>query len=178
MWWLRWPNRTDWKSRPLSKDDRSTYRISEAGPQSGGIELSSPDENYIRQDERKEIGACYVVHGLEKVENRFVYDPFEELAETSAEKSLTINVAADYSLIVVNEAGELEYQFLRRAEWVDRTVSIATKTGGMFYPGYRYEVLITFDSDELLLEGRNIDWEDGGEHYLPVYPPGTGDEQR
>ena len=160
------------------KDDRSTYRISEAGPQSGGIELSSPDENYIRQDERKEIGACYVVHGLEKVENRFVYDPFEELAETSAEKSLTINVAADYSLIVVNEAGELEYQFLRRAEWVDRTVSIATKTGGMFYPGYRYEVLITFDSDELLLEGRNIDWEDGGEHYLPVYPPGTGDEQR
>ena len=78
----------------------------------------------------------------------------------------------------MNEAGELEYQFLRRAEWTDRTVPIATKTGGMFYPGYRYEVLITFDSDELLLEGRNIDWEDGGEHYLPVYPPGTGDEQR
>ena len=39
----------------------------------------------------------------------------------------------------------------------------------LFYPGYRYEVLITFDSDELLLEGRNIDWEDGGEHLSLIH---------
>lgn len=159
-------------------DDRSTYLISVSVPQLGGIEIPSPDKNYIRQDEQKEIGACYVVHGMEKVGDKFVYDPFEKLTETSAVKPLTITVTADYSLIVVNEVGELEYQFLRRAEWKDQVVKIATKTGDMFFPGYCYEVLITFDSDELLLEGRNIDWEDGGEHYLPVYPPGTDDEQR
>lgn len=98
------------------------------------------------------------------------YDPFVGVKEGTGEKSLTISVSADYYLITRGTNGELDYQFLREATWESRNVLIETKTGNQFYPGYRYDVLITFNSDEILLEGKSVAWEDGGEHYLPVFP--------
>lgn len=152
--------------------DQSTYRIQKTVSQTGDIKILSPDENYIRYNEEKEIGACYVVAGMGN--ELFDYNPFEELEEKDGQKELSISVTADYWLMTTGEDDNLNYQFLRTASWDnDVKVNITTNTGSMFYPGYRYEVLITFNSDEILLEGKNVGWEDGGEHYLPVYPNAT-----
>ena len=145
-------------------DDQSTYRVKDLQLQSE-ITIDQRDDNYIRQDEEKEIGACYILDNWN--EN---YDPFVGVKEGTGEKSLTISVSADYYLITRGTNGELDYQFLREATWESRNVLIETKTGNQFYPGYRYDVLITFNSDEILLEGKSVAWEDGGEHYLPVFP--------
>lgn len=150
-----------------NKEDRSTYRI-KSSTQTNDIEISSPDKNYIRYNEKKEIGACYIVSNtLPEDYNPFDVEKFENKQENGT-INLKIAVSADYSLIT--DVNESEYQFLRTAEWDPQDVPITTITGEVFYPGYRYEVLITFDSDEILLEGKNIGWEDGGEHYLPIYP--------
>ena len=57
------------------------------------------DEGLVLKNQKLNRGSMVVAAGESMgvyiygryEENRFVYDPFEELAETSAEKSLTIN---------------------------------------------------------------------------------------
>lgn len=42
-----------------------------------------------------------------------------------------------------------------------------------FKPGYVYEIYLKFYKTGVIVTAKEVEWKDGGIHYVPVYPPGT-----
>lgn len=45
-----------------------------------------------------------------------------------------------------------------------------------FKPGYVYEIYLKFYKTGVIVTAREVEWNDGGIHYVPVYPPGASSD--
>lgn len=58
-------------------------------------------------------------------------------------------------------------------EWLDQSVEIKTRTGNQLKMGYQYVITLTFDIYGIHLQAVEMDWEDGGMHFIPITPVQT-----
>lgn len=165
------PTKLEW--RQLDKDNNCNgYIPVESVYIREGIRLKSETNDPLVQTLEQKVDSCYVLAGNQ--------EHCHPSATTGAPESVngTINMTMDITadlIPVVN--GAYDYDQIRTETWSQQTVRINSQTGDMLKMGYKYAINITFDISGIRLQGIEMEWEDGGTHYIPITPKPKPDKE-
>lgn len=119
------------------------------------------------------IKDALIVMGInQKVDSCYVYatgDHFHKGVTEDKEGKIKLTMDIEAELIPFKD-GDFAYDQLTKRNWPDATVTIDTKTGNALHMGYAYKVIITFNISDIRLQGMEVDWYDGGKHFIPITP--------
>lgn len=136
------------------------------------IHLASQFKDPLVQTMVQRVDSCYVFAGNEEHFHASGTPPVEEKGEIK----MHMNISAQL-IPVVN--GVYDYDQAREEEWNDVEVTIQSKTGASLKMGYKYEINIIFDISGIRLQGIEMEWDEGGIHYIPITPnPDKNEENK
>ena len=152
---------------------RLEWRVIDAVSLCGGYFPTAPTEP---QEITLNGSSEHLLYGaVQALDSCYVY-PTGELShfhgDSSSETPGTYNLDLDISAEVlpfVEGIGFDDENPIPR-EWLGQQVTITTKTGNELRMGYKYVITLTFDIYGILLQAVEMDWEDGGLHFIPITP--------
>lgn len=152
---LTWSNL---KEKNPDGTDKWGYQVTDTSPLTDGLTFQDNTDDMIMVLQDKRIDSCYVCQPSD--------------VKTTA---VDLSVTAEYSY---RQDFSSPYEFT----WSGTNLSIkALDENGEetanpikeFKPGYVYEIYLKFYKTGVIVTAKEVEWEDGGIHYVPVYPPGT-----
>ena len=141
--------------------DKWGYQVTDTSPLTDGLTFQDNTDDMIMVLQNKRIDSCYVCQPA-------------DVTTTAVDLSVT----AEYSY---RQDFSLPYDFT----WSGTNLPIkALNENGKetanpiteFKPGYVYEIYLKFYKTGVIVTAKEVEWEDGGIHYVPVYPPGNSSD--
>jgi len=170
------PTQLEWKQIRDSKDSKwAGYFPTKSILLEQGITLKSFSNDPLIQTMEQRVDSCYVYAGNEDhYHPSATSDSPETPQEESGKISMTLDIQAEL-IPVVN--GAYDYNQVKKEKWNSVNVDIDSKTGEKLKMGYKYEIKITFDITGIRLQGIEMEWEEGGTHYIPITPKPDKDKK-
>lgn len=137
------------------------YQVTDTSPLTDGLTFQDNTDDMIMVLQDKRIDSCYVCQPA-------------DVTTTTVDLSVT----AQYSYL---QDFSSPYEF----KWSGTNLSIkaidengneTTNFITEFKPGYVYEIYLMFYKTGVIVTAKEVEWEDGGIHYVPVYPPGSSSD--
>lgn len=113
----------------------------------------------------QKLDSCYVCSG----NGEHFHTPSSPSEGVKGYIELKVDVTAEL-LPYDPQNQEWNYAQAEIKTWENISVIIDSNTGNELRMGYAYRILITFDTFGVCLQGVEMDWEDGGTHYVPITP--------
>lgn len=127
---------------------------------SGGIKLEAIKDGMIIMGVNQKVDSCYVYAAGEH------YHPGET---EGGGGNITLAMDIEAELIPYKD-NNWAYEQLTKRTWDNQEVTITSKTGDALHMGYAYKVIITFSISDIRLQGMEVEWSDGGKHFIPITP--------
>lgn len=137
--------------------DKWGYQVTEYQKLENGLTFQDNTDDMIMVLQDKRIDSCYVCQ------------------PSDATTAVDLSVTAEYSY---RQDFSSPYEFT----WSGTNLPIKAINDSeqatdeyitAFKPGYVYEIYLKFYKTGVIVTAKEVEWEDGGIHYVPVYPPGT-----
>lgn len=141
--------------------DKWGYRVTEYQELEKGLKFQDNTDDMIMVLQDKRIDSCYVCQPT-----------------TVTTTAVDLSVTAEYSYL---QDFSLPYEF----KWSGKDLSIkaidengkeTTNPITEFKPGYVYEIYLMFYKTGVIVTAKEVEWKDGGIHYVPVYPSGNSSD--
>jgi len=141
--------------------DKWGYQVTGTSPLTDGLNFQDNTEDMIMVLQDKRIDSCYVCQPAG--------------VKTTA---VDLSVTAEYSY---RQDFSSRYDFTWSGtnlpiKEIDVSGKETAKPITEFKPGYVYEIYLKFYKTGVIVTAREVEWEDGGIHYVPVYPPGNSSD--
>lgn len=155
------PSVIEWKAPVSGVNTEWGYQVTEYKELEKGLNFQDNTDDMIMVLQNKRIDSCYVCQ-----------------PDTVTTTAVDLSVTAEYSYL---QDFSLPYDFT----WSGTNLPIkAIDENGKetadpiteFKPGYVYEIYLKFYKTGVIVTAREVEWEDGGIHYVPVYPPGNSSD--
>ena len=156
------PSVIEWKAPVSGVNTEWGYQVTEYKKLENGLTFQDNTDDMIMVLQDKRIDSCYVSQPA-------------DVTTTAVDLSVT----AEYSYL---QDFSSPYEF----KWSGTNLPIkaidndgqATNDATIkaFKPGYVYEIYLKFYKTGVIVTAREVEWEDGGIHYVPVYPPGNSSD--
>lgn len=152
------PSEIEWKEPVSGVNTEWGYQVTGTSPLTDGLTFQDNTDDMIMVLQNKRIDSCYVCQPA-----------------TVTTTAVDLSVTAEYSYL---QDFSLPYDFT----WSGTNLPIkAINDSGQatdeyitaFKPGYVYEIYLMFYKTGVIVTAKEVEWKDGGIHYVPVYPPGT-----
>lgn len=152
------PSVIEWTDAASGTNTEWGYQVTDTSPLTDGLTFQDNTDDMIMVLQDKRIDSCYVCQPSD--------------VKTTA---VDLSVTAEYSY---RQDFSSPYEFT----WSGTNLPIkAINDSGQatdeyitaFKPGYVYEIYLKFYKTGVIVTAKEVEWEDGGIHYVPVYPPGT-----
>lgn len=132
------------------------YQVKEYEPLGSSLKFQDNTEDMIMVLQNKRIDSCYVCQ-----------------PPNVTTTAVDLEVTAEYSYM---QDFSLPYTFRWSGEnlpikAIDDSGNETTNNITEFKPGYVYEIYLKFYKTGVIVTAREVEWNDGGIHYVPVYPP-------
>lgn len=156
------PNVIEWKSNASGENTDWGYGVTSTLPLTDGLTFKDNTDDMIMVLQDKRIDSCYVCQPAG--------------VKTTA---VDLSVTAEYSY---RQDFSSRYDFtwsgtnlpIKAIDNDGQATDDATITA--FKPGYVYEIYLKFYKTGVIVTAKEVEWEDGGIHYVPVYPPGNSSD--
>lgn len=156
---LTWSNLNE---KNPDETDKWGYQVTEYQELEKGLNFQDNTDDMIMVLQNKRIDSCYVCQPA-----------------TVTTTAVDLSVTAEYSYL---QDFSLPYDFtwsgtnlpIKAIDNDGQATDDATITA--FKPGYVYEIYLKFYKTGVIVTAREVEWEDGGIHYVPVYPPGNSSD--
>lgn len=141
--------------------DKWGYKVTEYQKLEKGLNFQDNTDDMIMVLQDKRIDSCYVCQPT-------------KVTTTAVDLSVT----AKYSYL---QDFSLPYDFTWSGtnlpiKALDENGEETTNPITEFKPGYVYEIYLMFYKTGVIVTAREVEWKDGGIHYVPVYPPGNSSD--
>lgn len=155
------PSVIEWKAPVSGVNTEWGYQVTEYKELEKGLNFQDNTDDMIMVLQNKRIDSCYVCQ-----------------PDTVTTTAVDLSVTAEYSYL---QDFSLPYDFT----WSGTNLPIkAIDENGKetadpiteFKPGYVYEIYLKFYKTGVIVTAKEVEWEDGGIHYVPVYPPGNSSD--
>lgn len=155
------PSVIEWKAPVSEVNTEWGYQVTEYQELENGLTFKDNTDDMIMVLQDKRIDSCYVCQPSD--------------VKTTA---VDLSVTAEYSY---RQDFSSPYEFT----WSGTNLPIkALDDSGQatddnikaFKPGYVYEIYLKFYKTGVIVTAREVEWNDGGIHYVPVYPPGASSD--
>lgn len=138
--------------------DKWGYQVTEYQELEKGLNFQDNTDDMIMVLQNKRIDSCYVCQPA-----------------TVTTTAVDLSVTAEYSYL---QDFSLPYDFTWSGtnlpiKALDENGEETANSIREFKPGYVYEIYLMFYKTGVIVTAREVEWKDGGIHYVPVYPPGT-----
>lgn len=152
------PSVIEWTDAASGTNTEWGYQVTDTSPLTDGLTFQDNTDDMIMVLQDKRIDSCYVCQPSD--------------VKTTA---VDLSVTAEYSY---RQDFSSPYEFT----WSGTNLPIKAINDSeqatdeyitAFKPGYVYEIYLKFYKTGVIVTAREVEWEDGGIHYVPVYPPGT-----
>lgn len=152
---LTWSNLNE---KNPDETDKWGYQVTEYQELEKGLNFQDNTDDMIMVLQNKRIDSCYVCQPA-----------------TVTTTAVDLSVTAEYSYL---QDFSLPYDFTWSGtnlpiKAIDENGKETTNPITEFKPGYVYEIYLMFYKTGVIVTAREVEWKDGGIHYVPVYPPGT-----
>lgn len=156
------PKVIEWTEPVAGENDDWGYRVTETSPLDNGLSFVDNTEDMIMVLQDKRIDSCYVNQTPSGTDATTVD------LEVSAEYSYLQDFSSPYDfnwsgqdlpIKAIDDAGNVSDGYITR-----------------FRPGYVYEIYLKFYKTGVIVTAREVEWKDGGIHYVPVYPPNSSSD--
>lgn len=151
------PKVIEWTDPVAGENDDWGYRVTETSPLDNGLSFVDNTEDMIMVLQDKRIDSCYVN------QTPFGTDATTVDLEVSAEYSYLQDFSSPYTFRWSGENLPIKA--------IDDSGNETTNNITEFKPGYVYEIYLKFYKTGVIVTAREVEWNDGGIHYVPVYPP-------
>lgn len=154
---LTWSNLNE---KNPDETDKWGYQVTEYQELENGLTFQDNTDDMIMVLQDKRIDSCYVCQ------------------PSDATTAVDLSVTAEYSYM---QDFDLPYTF----SWSGKNLPIkaiddsgkeTTNNITEFKPGYVYEIYLKFYKTGVIVTAREVEWKDGGIHYVPVYPPNSSSD--
>lgn len=141
--------------------DKWGYQVTVTSPLTDGLTFQDNTDDMIMVLQDKRIDSCYVCQ------------------PSDATTAVDLSVTAEYSYLQ-DFSSPYEFKWsginlpIKAIDNDGQATDDATITA--FKPGYVYEIYLKFYKTGVIVTAREVEWEDGGIHYVPVYPPGNSSD--
>lgn len=125
------------------------------------LKLAYKYNDPLIQTMEQRVDSCYVLANGEH------FHPSETTESESGEIRMLMDITAEL-IPVVN--GAYDYGQISKETWKGVEVVIKSKTGTQLKMGYKYEIAIIFDVSGIRLQGIELEWDEGGLHFIPITP--------
>lgn len=151
------PSVIEWKAPASGENTEWGYQVTAYQELENGLTFQDNTDDMIMVLQDKRIDSCYVCQ------------------PSDATTAVDLSVTAEYSY---RQDFSSPYEFT----WSGTNLPIkAINDSGQatddnitaFKPGYVYEIYLKFYKTGVIVTAKEVEWKDGGIHYVPVYPPGT-----
>lgn len=152
------PSVIEWKEPVSGVNTEWGYQVTKTSPLTDSLTFQDNTEDMIMVLQNKRIDSCYVCQPAG--------------VKTTA---VDLSVTAEYSYLQ-------DFSFPYDFTWsgtnlpikaIDENGEETANSITAFKPGYVYEIYLKFYKTGVIVTAREVEWKDGGIHYVPVYPPGT-----
>lgn len=155
---LTWSNLNE---KNPDETDKWGYQVTEYQELEKGLNFQDNTDDMIMVLQNKRIDSCYVCQPAG--------------VKTTA---VDLSVTAKYSYL---QDFSLPYDFTWSGtnlpiKAIDENGKETTNPITEFKPGYVYEIYLMFYKTGVIVTAREVEWKDGGIHYVPVYPPGNSSD--
>lgn len=143
--------------------DKWGYQVTKTSPLTDSLTFQDNTEDMIMVLQDKRIDSCYVCQPSDV---------------TTTAVAVDLSVTAEYSY---RQDFSLPYDFTWSGtnlpiKALDENGEETANSIREFKPGYVYEIYLKFYKTGVIVTAREVEWEDGGIHYVPVYPPGNSSD--
>lgn len=125
-----------------------------------GIKLEAVKDGMIVIGVNQKVDSCYVYAAGKH------YHQGESTSEVG-QIDLLMDIEAE---LIPFKDGDFAYDQLTPRTWTNQKVMIQSTTGNSLHMGYAYKVIITFSISDIRLQGMEVEWSDGGKHFIPITP--------
>lgn len=156
------PSVIEWKAPVSGVNTEWGYQVTEYKKLENGLTFQDNTDDMIMVLQDKRIDSCYVCQPA-------------DVTTTAVDLSVT----AEYSYLQ-DFSSPYEFKWsgtnlpIKAIDNDGQATDDATITA--FKPGYVYEIYLKFYKTGVIVTAREVEWEDGGIHYVPVYPPGNSSD--
>lgn len=152
------PSVIEWKAPVSGVNTEWGYQVTEYQELENGLTFQDNTDDMIMVLQDKRIDSCYVCQP-------------SDVTTTAVDLSVT----AEYSY---RQDFSSPYEFTWSGtnlpiKALDENGEETANSITEFKPGYVYEIYLKFYKTGVIVTAKEVEWEDGGIHYVPVYPPGT-----
>lgn len=154
---------------PASFKWKVTDKANEAGgyypetaiPLPDGIKLEAVKDGMIVIGVNQKVDSCYVYAAGEH---------YHQGESTSEVEPINLHLLMDIEAeLIPYKNNNWAYEQLTKRTW-SMEVPIQSTTGNSLHMGYAYKVIITFSISDIRLQGMEVEWSDGGKHFIPITP--------
>ena len=134
------------------------YQVTEYQGLEKGLNFQDNTDDMIMVLQDKRIDSCYVCQpaGVKTTAvDLSVTAKYSYLQDFSSPYEFTWS-GTNLPIKAINDSGQATDEYITA-----------------FKPGYVYEIYLKFYKTGVIVTAREVEWKDGGIHYVPVYPPGT-----
>lgn len=152
------PSVIEWKEPVSGVNTEWGYQVTDTSPLTDGLTFQDNTDDMIMVLQDKRIDSCYVCQPT-----------------TVTTTAVDLSVTAEYSY---RQDFSSPYEFTWSGtnlpiKALDENGKETANSITEFKPGYVYEIYLKFYKTGVIVTAKEVEWEDGGIHYVPVYPPGT-----
>ena len=155
------PNVIEWKSNASGENTDWGYGVTSTLPLTDGLTFQDNTDDMIMVLQDKRIDSCYVCQPA-----------------TVKTTAVDLSVSAEYSYL---QDFSSPYEFTWSGtnlpiKALDENGEETANSITEFKPGYVYEIYLKFYKTGVIVTAKEVEWKDGGIHYVPVYPPGNSSD--
>lgn len=150
------PSVIEWKSNASGENTDWGYGVTSTLPLTDGLTFQDNTDDMIMVLQNKRIDSCYVCQ-----------------PPTVTTTAVDLKVTAEYSYLQ-NFSSPYEFTWSGTNLAIREINDEGEETGqsiAKFRPGYVYEIYLKFYKTGVIVTAKEVEWKDGGIHYVPVYPP-------
>lgn len=170
------PTKLQWEAMPdrITDDENSKEwggYLPQEPTEAKSINLASKSKDPLVQTMEQRVDSCYVWAGNE---DHFYPSSGTDDGNVEGEIEMSMDVSAELAPIVGNT---IDWNQSQTQTWKELLVAIKTKTGNILKMGYKYSIIITFNINDIRLQGIEMEWDEGGTHYIPITPKPNKENQ-
>ncbi|WP_300814627.1 hypothetical protein [uncultured Bacteroides sp.] len=142
--------------------DKWGYQVTEYQKLENGLTFKDNTDDMIMVLQDKRIDSCYVCQ------------------PANVTTTVNLEVSAEYSYLQ-DFSSPYAYEFTWSGtnlpiKAIDDSGQATDDNITAFKPGYVYEIYLKFYKTGVIVTAKEVEWKDGGIHYVPVYPPGNSSD--
>lgn len=152
-----------WEKAASGVNTEWGYQVTAYQALKDGLTFKDNTDDMIMVLQDKRIDSCYVCQPA-----------------TVKTTAVDLSVTAEYSYLQ-DFRSPYAYEFTWSGtnlpiKAIDDSGQATDKNITAFKPGYVYEIYLKFYKTGVIVTAKEVEWKDGGIHYVPVYPPGNSSD--